>query len=181
MLSAEGVLRTEGFRYALDNGAFTAYEQSTPWNRDKFVRAVAKFGADADFIAAPDIVMGGHESLKLSLSWIAPLLSETRTVLIPVQNGMQLHELEPHLSERVGVFVGGDDRFKERTMHHWAALARSCGAWCHVGRVNTKRRIHLARIAGADSFDGSGASKYVKHLHRIERWGKQLTLVLREK
>lgn len=36
--------------------------------------------------------------------------------------------------------------------------------YLHVGRVNTKKRIRLCQEAGADSFDGSGVSRFSAHL-----------------
>ncbi len=45
-------------------------------------------------------------------------------------------------------------------MGDWAELARERGAICHVGRVNSARRIHLCASAGVTSFDGSGVSRY---------------------
>jgi len=66
MVSARGTLRTEGFRYALDNGAWTAFREFTEGKRatpepclQSFRKAVDKLGAGADFIIVPDIVMGG--------------------------------------------------------------------------------------------------------------------------
>lgn len=50
MVSARGVLRTEGFPYALDNGAWTAFQKGEPFDGAAFERAVKLLGADADWI-----------------------------------------------------------------------------------------------------------------------------------
>ena len=47
MVSARGALRTEGFRYALDNGAWTSFQRGEPFDEAAFERAVARLGADA--------------------------------------------------------------------------------------------------------------------------------------
>lgn len=169
MLSPEGVLRTEGFPYCLDNGAWTAFVQERPWDSRAFIGALKRFGADADFVVAPDIVLGGDDSLKRTRTWLPHVLRYTRRALIAVQNGMTPDVVRPMLGERVGVFVGGDTPWKERTMFTWAQLARECGAYCHVGRVNTARRVKLCQMAGVDSFDGSGVSRFLKHLDVMER------------
>lgn len=169
MLSPAGVLRTEGFRYCLDNGAWSAFQQKKPWNERAFIGALCKFGSGADFVVAPDIVCGGQESLAMSRQWLGCCMSECRRVLIAVQNGMTPDDVRPWLNGRVGVFVGGDTEWKERTMATWAALARECNAYCHVGRVNSQRRVKLCQMAGIDSFDGSGPSRMVKHLEQMER------------
>ena len=49
LVSASGQLRNEGFRYALDNGAWSAYSQGRPFDEPSFVRALRKMGADADW------------------------------------------------------------------------------------------------------------------------------------
>lgn len=169
MLSPTGVLRTEGFRYALDNGAWTAFAQKTAWDEDKFIDALTRFGAAADFVIAPDIVCGGAASLALSKTWIDACLTECPRVEVAVQNGMTADEISPLLSAEVGVFIGGDDTWKEASMEVWCPLARSRGSWCHVGRVNTLRRLRLCQMAGADSFDGSGPSRFELCLQRMER------------
>jgi hypothetical protein len=128
-----------------------------------------RFGPAADFVVVPDIVLGGMESLDLSLAWLPRVLEHTPRALIAVQNGMTHNHLAGILSPRVGVFVGGDTEWKEQTMHDWARTAEEAGAWCHVGRVNTLRRLRLCQMGGVHSFDGSGVSRFVKHLDVMER------------
>lgn len=169
ILSPAGVLRDEGFAYALDNGAWSAFTQKEPWNEAAFVGALAKFGPGADWVVAPDIVCGGAESLKLSVSWIARCLEHSKLVLLPVQDGMTAADVTGLLCRHIGIFVGGSESWKEKTIDDWAHLARERGAYCHVGRVNSQRRLRLVQMAGADSFDGSGPSRFEKHLQQMER------------
>ncbi len=178
MLSPEGVWRTEDFPYCMDNGAWTAYKKGRALNLRKFYQCALRFGGAAEFVALPDIVMGGLGSLALSLEWINELPWCPR-ILIPVQNGMVAADVEPHLSARVGIFVGGDDEFKDSTMSSWGQLARKVGCYMHVGRVNTMRRIKTAQLAGADSIDGTCCTRFaVKNLPRLERQLGRPTLVL---
>lgn len=135
---------------------------------EPFERAVALIGAASDFIVAPDIVAGGMPSLALSVSWLPRLLNVARVVLIAVQDGMMPDDVAPHLSERVGIFVGGTSEWKESTMAIWGILARARGAICHVGRVNTARRIRLCAAAGATSFDGSSVSRFALTLPPLD-------------
>lgn len=184
MVSARGVLRTEGFPYALDNGAWTAFQRGEPFDVPAFERAVRLLGVGSDFIVLPDVVMGGARSLNLSLRWLcrfrrAGLLRRV-TVLIAVQNGMehgsQLARVMRHLGPRVGVFIGGDTAWKCATMSFWARKARSRGATCHVGRVNTAKRIRLCEAAGVDSFDGSSASRFACTVQPLELARQQVDL-----
>ncbi len=54
LVSAKGVLRTEGFDYALDNGAWTAHQKGEPFDVPAFEKAVEALGTGADWIVAPD-------------------------------------------------------------------------------------------------------------------------------
>lgn len=179
MVSAKGVLRTEGFRYALDNGAWTAHQKGEPFDVPAFEKAVGLLGSGADFIVLPDIVMGGMESLEMSLRWLKKLRRRVKLkgarFLIAVQNGMEAvaPRIARWLNKKVGIFVGGDTDWKIETMGFWAKLARSRGAICHVGRVNTERRIRLCEAAGVDSFDGSSASRYAINAPRLDAARRQ--------
>ena len=178
MVSARGVLRTEGFRYALDNGAWTSFQRSEPFHVPAFERAVARLGADADWIVVPDIVMGGLASLQFSRDWLDRLRRRRAlsgaTFLIAVQNGMKPAHVGGMLGPQVGIFVGGDTRWKLATMAQWARLAHAHGAICHVGRVNSARRIHLCAAAGIDSFDGSGVSRFASALPPLDLARRQV-------
>lgn len=136
MVSARGVLRTEGFRYALDNGAWTSHQRGEPFDVGAFERAVERLGPGADFIVAPDIVGGGLASLDVSVRWL-PMLVRIAPVLLAVQDGMQVRDVEPWLRTRVGIFVGGSTEWKERTMLQWGGLARDARCYLHVGETET--------------------------------------------
>jgi hypothetical protein len=174
MVSARGVLRTEGFRYALDNGAWTAHQKGEPFDVAAFEKAYRELGQGADFVVVPDVVAGGLESLAFSLSWLARL---DGLRLLAVQDGMWEADVAPHLGPSVGVFVGGTTQWKERTTPAWARLARVRGAYCHVGRVNTARRIAICRDAGADSIDGSSVSRFADTLRPLDNALRQQSLL----
>lgn len=158
LVSATGVWRTEGFQYAIDNGAWTAFKNGTAFNADLFMRLVEKLGEGADWIVIPDIVEGGLKSLEFSLSWI-PRLRGVAPLLLPVQDGMEPGYLEGVIGREIGVFIGGSDGFKERA-DKWGKLAKERGCHLHMGRVNSARRIKIARAVGCHSIDGSSASRF---------------------
>ncbi len=172
MVSARGPLRTERFRYALDNGAWTAFQQGKPFDVPAFDKAVALLGQGADWIVLPDIVAGGPASLRLSLDWLDTLRGRPdlhgAQYLLAVQNGMEPEQIASLVGPEIGIFVGGDTPWKLATMTTWARLAHERGALCHVGRVNTVRRIRLCAAAGADSFDGSGVSRFASALPPLD-------------
>jgi len=175
LVSATGVHRTEGFPYALDNGAWTAHQRGEPWREDLFVELVEKLGHGSDWIVAPDIVGGGLESLALSREWIPRLTGRSR-VLLAVQDGMRPWDVASMLGPDTGIFVGGSTEWKLDTLPQWGALAAERGCWLHVGRVNSARRIRLCLDAGATSFDGTSASRFAVTIPRLDNVRRQMHL-----
>jgi len=174
MISRAGVWRTEGFAYALDNGAWTDYRNGRDFDEPKFQALIDKLGGQADWVVAPDIVAGGLLSLRLSLCWLAPLLVRTRLVLVPVQDGMEPADLvNIVLPKRIGVFLGGSTEWKLERMRQWGEFCAARGVHYHVGRVNTLKRFRLAHVAGADSVDGSSASRYAVTLPALDFASRQ--------
>lgn len=167
---------TSRFAYCLDNGAWTAFQQGRPFDEAAFTRLLRSAGTHADFVVIPDVVAGGAESLAFSLRWMRRVLDETERGLIAVQNGMQPGDVESLIGQRVGIFVGGDTAWKLATMPTWSELARKRGAWVHVGRVNTCRRINLCHAAGVDSFDGTSPTKFSCNTARLSHARDQMGL-----
>jgi hypothetical protein len=173
LVSAKGQLRTEGMRYAIDNGAWTAYQQNQPFDEAAFVLAVDRLGEQADWVVLPDIVEGGLASLDYSLRWKERLRGMPTKLLIAVQDDMQVDDVVGFLSTSVGIFIGGSTRWKEATAQAWGSVARRRHCHLHVGRVNSARRIRICAAAGADSFDGTSASRFAKTLPRLDRATRQ--------
>lgn len=176
MISARGVLRHEGFPYALDNGAWTAYQRQEPFDADAFETAYERFGDNADFVVLPDIVAGGRRSLEMSMLWLNRLEPMRCLHLIPVQDGMLPADIDGIIGPGLGIFVGGSTEWKVATIATWADTARRRNAWCHVGRVNSVKRINLCGNAGVTSFDGSSASRFVYSLPKLDNARRQLVL-----
>jgi hypothetical protein len=170
LVSARGVHRAEGFPYAIDNGAWTAYQKGEPFDVPAFESLVEKLGAGADWIALPDVVGGGLESLRLSMSWASRLKGE---LLLPVQDGMAADDVRAILGPEIGIFLGGSTAWKLDTMRSWGELARSRGCHFHVARVNTRIRIRRCHEAGADSTDGSSVSRFAKTLPMLDAEANQ--------
>lgn len=185
LISATGELRHEGFPYALDNGAFTAWQEFEAGKRaenrldeDLFVRALDRVGAGADWILLPDVVGEGKASLELSSLWLSRVRAREGLADVPlylaVQDGMHEGDLLQGVRERLaaggisGIFVGGKTDWKVRTLIFWGGVARAAGVDLHVGRVNTTKRISLCAAAGATSFDGTSATMYSVNLPKLD-------------
>jgi hypothetical protein len=177
MVSAKGVLRTEGFPYCLDNGAWWAFVNGQPFDEVAFLRAYEMLAAGADFVVLPDVVAGGLPSLDFSLSWRERLGKPVCPQLLAVQDGMEPHDVTAIVGPHLGIFVGGSTEWKEARVSDWGELARKVSAYMHVGRANSARRIALCAAAGADSFDGSSASRYAVTLPKLDLARRQLELL----
>lgn len=170
------------FPYAIDNGAWQAFAGGVPFDRIAFLSIVGARGAAADFIVIPDIVGGGVDSLEFSNAWMHELATY-RNLYLAVQDGMTVASVRAFVMtwpQVAGLFVGGTTEWKDRTIPLWAEVARSIGIGCHVGRVNTKKRLRSCAAAGVTSFDGSGASRWMKHAIKMCAWQQQQSLILKE-
>lgn len=177
MVSAAKRRHQQGFaRWCIDNGAWTAHQNGTPFDAAAFLTVYEKLGRGADFVVLPDIVGGGLRSLEMSLSWRERLGDPLCPLLLAVQDGMSVADVAELVGPALGIFVGGTTHFKEHTLPMWGALARAGGAHLHVGRVNTARRVHLCHMAGADSIDGSSVSRFVVTLPRMDNAIRQWVL-----
>lgn len=187
LVSARGVWRFEGFppgKRGGDNGAWTASEEFRKGLRptpdpclksfEAFVDAV---GSELDWLVVPDIVRGGARSWAMTRFWLRKLRRDQRLkrvmLMIAVQDGFEFDMVAPFLGPRVGVFVGGSTEWKEATAAAWCRVAHSKGAECHVGRVNTARRVHICAAGPADRFDGASATLFSKTLPHIDRAARQ--------
>lgn len=170
LISRAGEWRTEGFTdYVLDNGAWSDFQQGRPFDADAFEQLLNQLGAGAQWVVLPDIVAGGLASLELSLRWSNRVLSATDRVLIAVQDGMQPDDLAPFIGRKVGIFLGGSTEWKLAQMARWGVFCRRHGVHYHVARVNTEKRMWQAVAAGADSVDGTSASRYATTTRMLTR------------
>jgi hypothetical protein len=168
LVSPTGVLRTEDFRYCLDNGAWTAFQQGRPFDERAFGRAIDLLGEGSDFFILPDIVAGGMRSLEFSLKWKERLSGIPTLTLLAVQDGMEPDDVREYLNPACGIFLGGSTEWKLATANAWGVLARRRNCYYHIGRVNSAKRIHLCAAAGAHSFDGTSATRFSKTLPRLD-------------
>lgn len=170
-----------GFRYCLDNGAWAAFQAGKSFDEDAFERLLEARGEGADWAVLPDIVAGGMESLALSVRWMNRVLASCPMVLIAVQDGMEPADLAPLVSARVGIFLGGSTEWKLARMRDWGEFCAERGVYYHVARVNTARRFKMAHAAGADSIDGSSATRFAKTLPLLDGARRQPDLYAPQK
>jgi hypothetical protein len=159
--------------YAIDNGAWGAYASNREWDAGAFLDLAAELGEGADWVAIPDIVAGGLESLRRSEEWknhLRYLLPETR-LLLPVQDGMAPLDVASLIDDNTGIFLGGSTEWKLDTLPSWGEWCEERDVYFHVARVNTVNRIEKCANAKAQSFDGTNLSKYASNSERLQ-WAR---------
>jgi hypothetical protein len=176
LVSRAGEWRSEGFPYALDNGAWADHQAAQAFDEDAFERLLDRLGAGADWVILPDIVAGGLESLRLSVRWLNRCLSVVPLALLAVQDGMKAADVHGLVGPSVGVFLGGSTEWKLATMREWGEFCLQRGVYYHVGRVNTRRRMRLAVRSSANSVDGSSGSRYAVTIPGLDHWSRQTEL-----
>jgi hypothetical protein len=161
---------------ACDNGAWGAFNGKRAWDAHLFVRMMNAVGRDVAWVVVPDVVGNAVASLALTRAWLPWCLDNCAKVLVAVQDGMAEEDVAPMLGPRVGVFVGGSTEWKLRTLRAWVRLAARLGAYSHVGRVNSAKRIAACADAGADSADGNSVVMFPCTMPRLDRAMKRTSL-----
>lgn len=142
-------------RWAMDNGAFSDFDAA------RFVAMLDVFKTFAGclFVTAPDIVGDCHRTLDLFFQWAPFIRAQGYRPALVAQDGLTV-SMTPWASLGA-LFIGGTTEFKlgagARTL---AAYASARSIWLHMGRVNSRKRIHYAASIGCDSIDGTGFSRW---------------------
>lgn len=172
----------KGFRFAIDNGAWGAFKNGTPFDWRGFAKLVDLHGGAADFIIVPDVVAKAKDSMILSRLWL-DRLKHFHRILFAVQDGMIAEDVGALLERypNLGLFLGGSTEWKLKTLYSWGMVAHAFRRYYHVGRVNTRRRIKLCQEAGAHSFDGTSATMYSCTIPLLEAARRQPHLLTPER
>jgi hypothetical protein len=155
--TVRGELPPRRHPWFFDNGAFGDWKAGRAFDSEAFeadLQAIERSGDRPDFIVAPDIVAGGMESLEFSKAWLPRLQRLGVPLYLAVQDGMGA-EIGSELEPFAGIFIGGTLPWKLKTGRMWAALAKTYGLKCHIGRCGTARRIQWAKRLDVDSVDSA--------------------------
>lgn len=174
LVSRAGEWRTEGFdRIVADNGAWADYQAGRPFDEDTYEKFLDWLPITPDWIVLPDIVAGGLQSLALSVRYLNRCAAISPLVLLAVQDGIEPADVSEMVGARVGIFLGGSTEWKIATMAKWGRFCAERDIYYHVARVNSISRMALAASCGADSVDGSSASRYAVTLPKLAYAARQ--------
>lgn len=175
MQTVKPFIKNTGVRYALDNGAFSAYRTNTFFDENTFLKTldyIYVHEPQPDFISIPDIVAGGRKSYIFSLEWMSRLPEEYNYYFV-VQDGITTEMMKDIIHMVSGIFVGGTKLWKLRTMSTWITFAHNYNKPCHIGRMSTFKDMDRAFVSGADSIDGSTLVRN-QRLHEINQWREHI-------
>ncbi len=148
--------------YALDNGCFTEFRETT-WLRMVKEAYLCRASEPALFVTLPDIV--GSAARTAELFDIYQDQTEGVPRALVLQDGIENQQIPWRAID--AVFIGGSDNFKiSESALAAARAAKILGKWVHVGRVNTWHRLNIW-FPLADSIDGTGVTLYNDSLEKI--------------
>ena len=146
-----------GEPWILDNGAYRDHGKRA-WSSNLWYAAMSKANGQATppmGVVLPDRIGGGADSLAWSMAWADAFEDGFYPWYLAVQNGMTPEMVAPHVDRLVGIFLGGDKRFKMAEGETWATFARAHGLAFHYGSCGTPEKVRHAKRLGADSIDSA--------------------------
>ena len=139
--------------YALDNGAWPAFKNKTPWNEAEWRHLLAwaaMSGQQPLWALVPDVVGDRNGTLLNWDKYEGVVAGYGFRRAFAVQNDMTFDDVP---DGDCMLFLGGDDDWKDAAIGPWCA--RFPGR-VHVGRVTYWYRLAACWKAGAASIDGNG-------------------------
>jgi hypothetical protein len=149
------MVNSTGLWWAADNDAFNGF------NPKEFLCMLGKIRGQERclWVASPDVVGNAEETLKLFNRWESIIHDYGLSVALVGQDGLE--SLEVPWDRFEAFFIGGSTEWKlSIPAYELAKEAKRRGKWLHMGRVNSIRRLKIARLYGCDSVDGSGYSRF---------------------
>jgi hypothetical protein len=160
--------------WAADNGC---YSQGEAFQLSVYLAWLGKLQPLAHkclFAVAPDVLGNAMATWERS----APVLPTLRRLgykaALVAQDGIEDLCLDWEAFDVL--FMGGTTKYKlSETAYAVIREAKLMGKWCHMGRVNSRRRLVAAAVSGYDSADGTHiAFGPDKRLPQLLRWFAEL-------
>lgn len=144
-----------GIPWACDNDAYSGFDR-------RLFSAMLWRVSDLPgclFVTSPDVV-GDWRATRDQFDWWEMWLRLTGQPIAYVLQDGQPAAAVPW--ERIhALFVGGTTEYKlSAEAEVLVREGKRRGLWVHMGRVNSRRRLHYARAIGCDSVDGGQFSRW---------------------
>jgi hypothetical protein len=168
------------FPYALDNGAFSCWNQATNvFDADKWERILPAWHkmmmwsqvahTRPLWAIVPDVI-GDAEATLRQWSEYAKIVQDYRAPLaLAVQDGMTASDVRNLSIQPEVIAIGGSDEFKWGTVEMWAGEFSRV----HLLRCNSPSKIYDLEAMGIESCDGTGWMRGDrKRLALLEKWAR---------
>ncbi len=171
--SIEGIAGS-GRWWAADNGAYSRFDEPAYLRMLRRIRAVDT--SRLLFVVAPDVVAQSDATVGYFDGWLDALKpgadeNDHLPVAFVAQDGLEDRDWDWWFGFADCLFVGGSTEWKlSRAAADLVLEAKRRGLWVHAGRVNTMKRINHFMDLGTDSIDGTGYSRFPKHIANGVRW-----------
>lgn len=158
----------EGATWALDNGCF-----SERWSESRWKKNIGRYKdvPNCLFAVIPDVVANAAATDELWYKWSTFVKEYGYKPAYFLQNGCT------HIPDDAeAIFTGGDTDWKLGSeAREWLSEAQKRELWCHMGRVNSLKRLRYAYDLGYDSVDGTFI-KFApsKNLKLMTKWIKRI-------
>ena len=159
-----------GQRWALDNGAYGAFQSGKPWTEEPFFSYLEEFSyLRPDWAVVPDVVGDKKKTLDLWKEYAPAVAAYGAPLAFACQDGMTAADVP---GDAEIVFIGGSTSWKWRTLNHWVKNFKRV----HVGRVNTYRMLWICHeTGGVESCDGTGWFKHPERTAELEQYLEEAT------
>lgn len=145
-----------GRPWAIDNGAFAGFDEDA---FEALLARVERWRSECLWVACPDVVADAAATLRLFERWGPDLAARGYRVALVAQDGLALDDVPWPLLD--ALFIGGSTAWKcGPEAWRLGLAAKRHGKALHVGRVNSLRRMRIARAMNADSIDGTSFSMF---------------------
>ena len=138
------------WQYAADNGCF-----ANNWEESKWLRWLETINPNkALFASVPDVV-GDYVSTLLLWEIHADRVKRMGfKIAFVLQDGIQFKDIPIESAD--AFFIGGSTAWKlSESTKKLVTQIKEYDKWVHMGRVNSYRRLQIARDMGCDSTDGT--------------------------
>lgn len=139
------------WQWAADNGCF-----AERWDENIWMRWLKEFEDPTKslFATVPDVVADHAKTVDRWHQYRHQVASLGYKPAFVLQDGA-VHDTTPWGTMGC-LFIGGSTQFKlSETAKRFVAEAKSRSIWVHMGRVNSLKRMLLAKEWGCDSTDGT--------------------------
>ena len=164
-----------GFVWAADNDAYHGFKDKA------YERMLDQLeGVPAClFVTCPDVVGDADQTFQAFRRWVGDIQGRGFPLGYVAQDGATIKTLP--WADINTLFIGGSTEWKlSEDSRRLVDYATGRGKWVHMGRVNSARRLKVAKSWGVDSIDGTELSWFTdtKLPGRIEQAASapQLTL-----